>query len=151
MTANVTAWSRAEELTSECVQWPRKPDLVLLQELARDKLECDAVASQMAGRHWQSALEPSVRTAASGRSAGVAALSRLSATLSRYEAVDLERRHPGRVALALWSGLTSRGVLVGSVYGYTAAANADALNQELLEMLAKEISATRLPFILGAT
>ena len=149
MTANVTAWSRAEELLDESGQWPCQPDVVFLQELARDKLECQAVESQLASRRWQAALEPSVRTADAGRSAGVAAISRFSATLGKYEAADLEKKHPGRVVLALWSGLTARGVLVGSVYGYTAAANADALNQELLEMLAKEISATRLPFILG--
>ena len=149
LSANVTAWSRGEELVSECGTWRRKPDMVLLQEIGRDKLECEAAEAQMAGRRWQVVTEPSVRTAASGRSAGAAVLSRLSATLGRYEAVDLERRHPGRVALSLWSGLTPRGVLVGSVYGYTKSATADALNQELLELLAKEIAATRLPFILG--
>ena len=149
LTANVTAWPRAEELTGECAHWQRVPDVVLLQEIARDKPECQALESQLSGRRWQAAFEPSVRTQAYGRSAGAAVLSRLSATLGRYESVDLERRHPGRVVLTLWSGLAARGVLVGSVYGYTSGANAEALNQELLEMLAKEVSAIRLPFILG--
>ena len=149
LTANVTAWPRADELVSECAHWQRVPDVIMLQEIARDKPECQALESQLGGRRWQAAFEPSVRTQALGRSAGAAVLRRLSATLGRYECVDLERRHPGRVVLTLWSGLTARGVLLGSVYGYTSGANAEALNQELLEMLAKEVSAIRLPFILG--
>ena len=35
VTANVTSWTKGDELLTECLQWQRIPDMVMLQELQR--------------------------------------------------------------------------------------------------------------------
>ena len=93
------------------------PDVVLLQETARTTKDAEAAEAQLASRRWQPQLIPSVRTDG-GTSAGVGVLARWSGTAADYKAEDIECRHPGRVAISLWSGVLARGVVVAPLCAY---------------------------------
>ena len=148
VTANVTAWMRADELLSAAAGWDHFPDAFLFQETAKCKEQVEETRSGLAGRRLQSAFAPSVRTAALGISAGCAIVGRWSSTWRWLETSDVEKKHPGRLLAAVWSGVLTDGILVASIYAYTGEGAADA-NRELLELVARELAAYRLPFVIG--
>ena len=102
----------------------------------------------MAARRWQSALRPAVEPADGGLSAGVGVVSRLSGVLADYTTADIEKKHPGRCVFTMWSGVLADGILVVSIYAYTGP-QAEARNADLLELLAKELAAIKVPFVIG--
>ena len=148
VTSNVTSWVRADVLLTDCLEWRRKPDVVLFQELCRDAEQLKAIEAGLVMRRWQSAMRPAVRTADDGLSAGVGVVSRLSGVLADYPTADIEKKHPGRCVFTMWSGVLAEGILVVSLYAYTGP-HAVAKNADLLELLAKEISAIKVPFVVG--
>ena len=56
VTSNVTSWVRADVLLTDCLDWRRKPDVVLFQELCRDAKQLEAIEAGLATRRWQSAM-----------------------------------------------------------------------------------------------
>ena len=110
--------------------------------------QVEETRSSFAGRRWQSAFAPSVRTAALGVSAGCAIVGRRSSTFRWLDTSDVDKKHPGRFIAAVWSGVLADGLVVASVYAYTGDGAEDD-NCELLELVAREIAACRLPFVLG--
>ena len=148
LTANVTAWQRAEDLLSSFGPGRLQPDVFMVQEIAKTAREAKLLEGQLTNRKWQPQLVPSNVAPDKGKSAGVGLLASWSGTVAAYPVEDLGKRHPGRVAVSLWSGLLAHGVVVVSVYAHTGA-EAQGLNADLLEGLARELNGLRLPFIAG--
>ena len=88
MTANVTAWLRADELLEATSRWDHVPDAFLFQETAKCAEKVDETRGSLASRRWQAAFAPSARTAAGGTSAGCAIVGRWSATFRRLDTSD---------------------------------------------------------------
>ena len=122
--------------------------MTLAQELCRGPGTTLLLEGQLAGRRLQASFKPSVVTDAGGLSAGVGLMAAWSATLAKFETDDLDKRHPGRVVAGFWGGLLTKGALALSVYAY-AEPDAAGLNADLLETVAREVNATRVPFIIG--
>ena len=148
VTANVTAWFRADELLASATKWGHIPDVFLFQETAKCSEQVAEVRSSLAARRWQAEFAPSVRTPALGVSAGCAVVGRWSSTFRWLATPDVEKKHPGRFLAAIWSGVLVDGVLVASIYAYTGEGS-EVANVELLELVARELASCRLPFVLG--
>ena len=123
-------------------------DVMLFQELLRGPAAIDGIRAGLQRRRWQATICPAVRTEAGGLSAGVAIAAKIHGNLQAHEAEDVEKRHPGRIRMAHWAGITKGGVVVASVYCYTGA-DAETRNADLLHLVARQLVAVRLPFVLG--
>ena len=127
-----------------------RPDALLLQELRQDKGQAMGMRAQLHKRKWQAAISPSVATAAGGLSAGAAIITPSWMQAGELDSSDLDRRHPGRFKAVLWPGVLSQGLLMATVYCYTGSGvEMQAKNADLLELVARELAAVHLPFVVG--
>ena len=92
LTANTTAWFRADLLLDSRIAAGSVPDMVCMQEIGRLAGQVEDLKSSLAARRWQAAVAPSVRTTDGGTSAGAAVLGRWAAAAVELDTPDVGKR-----------------------------------------------------------
>ncbi len=150
VTTNVTTWTRVRDLLAWFQRQRHKVGVLFVQELMKPADQIQQAKAGLARSGWEEFAVPSNRTGNGGLSAGAAVLVRAKGLSSQIETEDIQRRHPGRFQAVAWSGVLSRGLLVGFVYCYESGdKDAASKNEGLMAMVARECAAARMPFILG--